>query len=190
MRYRLRTLLICVTALCVGPGGYIAYEQTLARKQLAAVRRIEQLGGMVTTGSPRPDSPRRDNWLRLILGDDASSRVTRVWLNDNKAVSDADLACVARLRNLETLDLGWTPITDTGLVHLRGLGQLEELSLDGTSITDDGLVHLHGLQSLQKIWLEETKTTNAGRQLLQRMLPNARIGWPLVYRDGTTFPQP
>jgi hypothetical protein len=188
MRYRLRTLLICVTSLCIGPGGYIAYQQSLARNQQAAVRRIEQLGGTVTRSS-RHSPSRRGRWLSLILGDDSSSSVTRVWLNDT-AVSDADLACVARLRNLETLDLGWTPITDAGLAHLHGLEHLEELSLDGTKVTDKGLVHLQSLQSLRKIWLEETRTTNVGRTQLQRVLPDAHIGWAVAYHDDGVFPDP
>ncbi len=46
-QFRLKTLLVVVTLLCLGPGGYVAYEQRKARARKAAVEAIEELGGVV-----------------------------------------------------------------------------------------------------------------------------------------------
>ena len=40
------------------------------------------------------------------------------------------------------VDLGFTQVTDEGLVHLAGLTNLRNLGLYGTQITDDGLDEL------------------------------------------------
>ena len=42
-----------------------------------------------------------------------------------------------------------TQVTDAGLARLRGLTQLEELFLDSTQVTDAGLEHLRGLTQLR-----------------------------------------
>ena len=172
-RYTLRTLLAIVFVLCIGPGGYVAFEQEIARSQRAAVGRIEQLGGIATH---RTDPPLlvRTRWWRSVLGDDSFGSTSRVWLNQT-AVVDADLRHVARLPRLETLDLGDTRITDAGLVHLRGLTRLEELSLDHTQITDAGLANLKGLRNLRILWLEESRVTHDGIASLRQSLPHAQI---------------
>ena len=47
-----------------------------------------------------------------------------------------------RLTNLTALYLGYTQITDAGLIHLQELPKLESLDLRMTKVTDAGLVHL------------------------------------------------
>lgn len=169
MRYRLRTLLLLVTVLCVGPGAFVAYQQTLARRQQAAVEHVKRWGGLAIT--PMPTRPA---WLRAIMGDDSFGNTKRVWLNDAN-IGDADLVQVAHFSNLETLDLGWTNISDAGLAHLRHLTKLEDLALEGTRVTDQGILQLRNLKSLRVIWLGDTQVTAAGRARLQEHLPNARI---------------
>ena len=48
------------------------------------------------------------------------------------AITDDDLALVAKFEWLETLDLSDTPITDAGLAHLHGLKKLKQLDLTRT----------------------------------------------------------
>jgi len=43
-QFSLKTVLVVLTLLCLGPGRYVAYEQAKARKQKAAVEAIEKLG--------------------------------------------------------------------------------------------------------------------------------------------------
>jgi len=70
---------------------------------------------------------------------------------------------------------GNTQITDAGLANVKGLTQLQSLNLNGTKITDAGLEHLKGLANLQTLDLEATRVTNAGIADLKKALPNCKI---------------
>jgi len=82
-----------------------------------------------------------------------------------------DLAHFKNQRNLQTLNLEFTKVTDAGLEHLKGLTKLQELDLRFTEITDAGLVHLKDLTDLQTVCLSKTKVTDAGDAGLRRSLP-------------------
>lgn len=60
-------------------------------------------------------------------------------------VTDAQLAIVARLRELEELDLETTEIGDLGLEALSRLKSLRRLNLSSTTVSDRGLRHLSEL---------------------------------------------
>ena len=80
------------------------------------------------------------------------------------------------LVNLETLNLSYTKITDTWLVHLKGFTNLETLDLRWCEkITDKGLVHLKGLSKLESLNLNGTKITDAGVKSIQESLPDCKI---------------
>ena len=63
------------------------------------------------------------------------------------AVTDADLAPLAGMTDLEVLDLSYTKVTDAGLKHVAKLTKLKQLSVYGTKVSDAGLVHLKGVTS-------------------------------------------
>ena len=65
-------------------------------------------------------------------------------------VTDAGLKELGGLKSLQSLDLGWTQLTD--LKELGGLNSLQSLSVSGTKVTNAGLKGLAGLESLQ--WLD------------------------------------
>jgi len=200
-QFSLRTLLVVLTVLCLGPGGYVAYEQGKVRKQQGAVAAIERLGGYVFYDE-RP--PRRLGLTRVILGDDTVGNVNGVDFNplktENRKITDADLrhlrsfplldhlvlkncrqitdgglAELSGLPNLRYLYLNDTPVTDAGLVHLAGLGNLEELSLTHTQVTGPGLIHLSGLTKLDYLYLYSTHIPPDGVDEIQRALPKCRI---------------
>jgi internalin A len=50
-----------------------------------------------------------------------------------------------------------TPVTDAGLAHLRELTNLQTLGLNGTQVTDAGLANLRGLTNLSELSLNGTK---------------------------------
>jgi len=66
-------------------------------------------------------------------------------------------------------------VTDAGLAHLKGLTELERLNFLGTKITDTGAVHLEKLTTLKTLYLEGTRITDSGLQKLQQSLPNTTI---------------
>src|SRR5947209_1949698 len=95
-------------------------------QQHIAVELIERVGGHVDTRHGGPE------WLRQRLGDERMSafdRVTGIHLAGTQA-TDATLACLGSVTELERLELDNTNVTDAGLAHLKGLTRLSSLSLE------------------------------------------------------------
>ena len=82
--------------------------------------------------------------------------LTSLWLNGCKQVTDAGLAHVAELPNLRHLTLGGTAVTD--LAPLARLTALETLQLQGARVTDAGLAALAQLPNLRTVDLMWTPT--------------------------------
>jgi len=122
-----------------------------ARQQGIAVAALKEMGCSVFCDDPQR-SPTVVERLRKLLGEDEFRSVTRIIGTSSQ-------------------------ITDAGLAHLRGLTQVQILNLDGTQITDAGLVHLQGLTQLQLLILDNTLVTDAGVQRLQKALPTCQIDW-------------
>jgi Leucine-rich repeat (LRR) protein len=66
-------------------------------------------------------------------------------------------------------------VTDAGLANLSELTNLQTLCLLGTKVTDDGLVHLRGLKNLQFLYLSGTLVTDGRVRLLQADLPECQM---------------
>jgi formylglycine-generating enzyme required for sulfatase activity len=74
-------------------------------------------------------------------------------------VTDADLAVLADHPQLELLHLtGGAKLTDGLIPHLARLDQLEQLELDAAEITDDGLQRLPALKRLRTLRLARTQS--------------------------------
>jgi hypothetical protein len=111
---------------------------------------------------------------------DSDRRVESVQLRSLEELSDDDLVHLQAFKNIEKLDLGFSPIGDEGLAHLAELTQLKGLNLAGTSITNDGLAHLTGLKNLEHLSVQQTEISNRGiKQIglkqLAKALPNCNI---------------
>src|SRR5688572_18697593 len=109
-QFSLRTLLVVMMLLCVGPGSFVAYEQKKAWEQQEAVEVIEKLGGRIEYDS---NLPSRSSFQRLLLGDDSFANATGLDLSNTRA-SDAELAHVRHLSQLRWLAVSWTKVTDSG----------------------------------------------------------------------------
>ncbi|WP_276485370.1 FN3 associated domain-containing protein [Paraflavitalea pollutisoli] len=90
---------------------------------------------------------------------------------DRMPVSDADLATVARFRNLRKLSLNFTAITGSGLAQLKQLGQLKSLSLTGTPVNADQVKDLQAMERLKALYLWNTGITEAQQQTLATSAP-------------------
>ncbi len=75
---------------------------------------------------------------------------------------DDQMHLLARLTDLETLNLSYTYITDAGLSQLVGLRKLTELRLQGTDVGDSGMEHVGKLTQLRVLHLNYTQVTDAG----------------------------
>ncbi|MGO8753589.1 MAG: hypothetical protein ACLQNE_47250 [Thermoguttaceae bacterium] len=122
---------------------WVSVKIQRAKREKEAVGEIKKLGGVVfydyqvdakgnEIQGAQPSSPK---WLRTLLGDDCFTNVVEVALDH-------------------------TQVTDAGLAHLKGLTQLQQLSLDNTQVTDAGLEHLKGLTQLQTLFFDSTKVTD------------------------------
>jgi internalin A len=76
------------------------------------------------------------------------------------SVDDACAARIAECRQLQTLELVYTNITDEGLRKIAGLPALERLNLTSQAITDAGIEAFRRLHRLQHISLRVSRLTD------------------------------
>ncbi len=173
-----------VVAVCLG------LWTSSARRQQQAVQSLREKGWRIgyhhemnSPGKPIPPGPA---WVREWLGLDyvdyvegvgfegdtitdddlatlrAFPRLTSLVIEDAPNVTDAGLAQLSTLGELEELHLKCPQVTDAGLVHLQGLHMLGHVRLESDRISDAGLVHLKGLPTLWSITLRSNHITDAG----------------------------
>jgi len=127
---------------------------------------------------------------------------------------DDDLACLANLKNLKSLQItARGPVTDKGIAHLQGLSGLDALRIENVPLTDmslasvanmrrltsltisgnftaDGLEHLGQLTGLIYLRIiSETPLSQQAVQDLQATLPNI-TGIQIEIRPFPTFTKP
>jgi hypothetical protein len=153
-QFSLKTMLVAMTLICLGPGGYVAYYQGKAREQKIAFRTLNQYGGYFASDQ---QSPTRSHLARVILGDDDAANLTSVLF----VQSHPD----GRIFTFQ----------DDCLRHLAKLPKINDVALANIAVSDAGLVHLARLKGLKNVSLKNTKVTDAGVAQLQRELPDCRI---------------
>ena len=84
-------------------------------------------------------------------------------------VTDAALANLKGMTDLQTLLLAGTQVTDAGLACLNELPCLTTLSLQATQVTDAGLANLQEIKSMQSLNLGGARMTDAGLASLKKM---------------------
>jgi Leucine-rich repeat (LRR) protein len=168
------------------PRASITNEHTTPRQQLAAIEMIRGFGGIVQVGQQQ----------------DGKKKATTIdfAVSIGNKVTDAELATLSNLPDIEVLELGNNPgITDAGLAHLSGLAnlktlylygtsvrgpgigvvatlpKLEALSLQGTPVTDRGILQLKNSKSLKWLQLNNTGVSDAAIQSLKFALPELEI---------------
>jgi hypothetical protein len=88
---------------------------------------------------------------------------------DNACVTDVGMGHLARMKNLEHLDLYRTKVTPAGLAMLRGLKKLQRLELEESPICDACVAELSQLKALVTMNLSYTRVTDAGLAHLARL---------------------
>ncbi|TAJ13456.1 MAG: hypothetical protein EPO68_13165 [Planctomycetota bacterium] len=93
----------------------------------------------------------------------------------NVPLTDADLAMLAPLVNLEDLGLRGTAVTDAGLAHLSGMAQLRGVGLRGTKLDGSGLAALPA--GVERLDLTDTQVSEAalGNLSGRRALSNVKL---------------
>jgi internalin A len=107
------------------------------------------------------DIPAGLNDLGARTTKNAAGEVTAVDLS-NAWLSDADVALLAQLPKLESINLSYTKITDLGLEHLAPLQNVKHLDLYyAEAVTDLGIAHLKHWKNLEYLNVRGTKVTSS-----------------------------
>jgi Leucine-rich repeat (LRR) protein len=166
LQFSLRSLLVLLAVLGVG-FGWFAYTINRARERREAQTAICKLGGWIDYESaPAGLTGKAMAWLESLAGEELFLKVTEIDFIQ-APVTDADLAHLRRVTEVQTLWLASPTITDAGLEHLRPLSQLKNLSIGFTDITDAGLEHLRGLTRLEALSVRHTAITDVGLEHLR-----------------------
>ena len=142
-------LLLVFFAVILAPNSAMIAADNLDESQ--AIREIERLGGKVERDETLPGRP-----------------VMAVGFGANSRFQDMDVPLLKPFTKLTRLDLSHTEICGThirgaGLTELRGLKNLTTLYLNDTQISDAGLKELKEiLKNLTTLGLSGTKITGAG----------------------------
>lgn len=91
---------------------------------------------------------------------------------------DADLACFSGMPKLRWLQ-GIQGITDAGVAHLAGLTQLDRLNIGGEGVTDAAFEHLQGLRALDTLSVQG-HFTDAG---LRALYPLKGLHWLTIQSE-------
>ncbi|MFN8580231.1 MAG: hypothetical protein U0163_04540 [Gemmatimonadaceae bacterium] len=116
-----------------------------------------------------------------ILARVSSLALTALDLSGCKAVTDDGVRHLARMPQLQQLDLSGTAITDAGLRALNGLPGLRRLNLSWTRTTDSGAAHLAQCRQLESVDLTWTATGDgalralAGATGLRRLMTGSQV---------------
>jgi Leucine-rich repeat (LRR) protein len=115
---------------------------------------LKQLNGLSKLREMRVSTVEADDNLMDISGLTSLRRLTLSEMpHKGRQLRDDDLACLANLKQLESLAPGYS-FTDAGLAHVAGLTRVTRLSIGGPEVTDQGLAHLSGMKDLQHLTIK------------------------------------
>lgn len=128
----------------------------------------------------------RNPWLQEVMGDPVVE-VAPYMGHFSKTfgfLTDAELAQLSSLKQLQILNLWFSAVTDAGLKELRAFPNLHCLDLSFTAVTDAGLKELAALRSLRSLRLFSTKVTDAGLLIGLPQLKELELGASRVTDAG------
>ncbi len=135
---RLRTFFFAVAIIAV-PLSWYARQFQLAHSDRTIIAAMERTGATVG-----PVDSRQSSWVGRLVFVDPLDIPLHVDVDKGGA-----LASIDRLRNVESVVVGFSSITDADLFHLRNLTALRELHIRANPITDIGVGYLSNLTSLR-----------------------------------------
>lgn len=120
---------------------------------LAPIDDLDHLLSLTLSG--RAIAPTDLEWI-------GRSRSLRILELRQADINDSGLSILANARRLRRLDIGFSDrVTDAGLASLRGLLELEEFSISGARLNGPGLAHLADLPALRSLRLGSCQIDDA-----------------------------
>jgi hypothetical protein len=167
-QFTIRSLLLvtlCTALLC----SWFAVDLRAAKRQQDAVARLsEYLWCACFVERPIEQLPWPAYWTRGLLGDHFFLSVHRAVLGGTD-VTDAAIAELERLPDLEKVTIECDQISDACMEHLAGLRRLRSLSITAAPITDKGVARLSELTALRTLHLNYLKLTDASLDSLRSL---------------------
>src|SRR6185369_4174476 len=100
---------------------------------------------------------------------DSAGRIVAVNLRGSW-ISDVEMIELARMPNLERLDLSHTRISDEGMLNLKPAPKIKELKLFYSEwITDQGMTAIKGWKHLKRLDLRGTRISDGTMEIVSRM---------------------
>jgi hypothetical protein len=178
---------------------FASRPQAISEDETAAIAALRRLGASVDQD---PDGA----WHVLIEDIEGTKDVDNSWLVHltalknlktlklwSTAITDAGLATIGQLDDLEQLRLyDCSKVSGAGLKHLRGLVNLESLDIEKTSVDGDGLKHLRGLARLRSLNLLGTSLEDNGLVHLEglKQLKSLRLDCTRITDAGLVHLKP
>ncbi|MEY4179668.1 MAG: hypothetical protein RLY70_3242, partial [Planctomycetota bacterium] len=144
----------------------------LVGRCLASIYAGRDTAGMLAELAGQPFSDFERGYLAFLGVDDtdlphfaAVSEMRQLSLG-RTAVTERGLLTLSAARQLEWLDLSFTPAADEGVAVFRHCTRLRQLFLERTTITDASLEWIGKLRELEELDLSGTKISDAGLKRL------------------------
>lgn len=175
-RFSTRTILVSVGLIAI-VFAVAGVRSIRALGERRAVAEVHRLGGqsVCANSAGTNELPWHRRLMANLLYEDLV-RVTHVSLA-RTTVTDDDLAELAFLTHLRTLDISGTAITDAGLERLQALPNLRTLDISSTSITNSGLEQLEAMPRLQYVNAHDTQLRGVAVHELRVRRPSLWIDW-------------
>jgi hypothetical protein len=144
------------------------YRLRDAERQTDTVAYLKEFGGYVRYKNHHQvvSAPQEANvvteWLTEQLGFDFFHDVETICIAGRGEISDDDFGSICHLRNIRSVRLGKTLVTNDGLQPIARLGELRSFSISSPYITDQGMDHLSQLHQLERLALVDIDLTDAG----------------------------
>ncbi len=134
-QFHIRTLLVMALAVAV-PFSWLAMQLKEAREQQMALREIDALGESLYEFDFDDVQPPWPSWLRELVGTDFMADVRYVELASEDTVDDALLQRLKCFSKLQSLVLNCVQVTDAGWKLIGAMRQLQTLELVDTEVTE------------------------------------------------------
>ncbi len=167
LRFSIRSLIVSLLFAGIAFSAF-HYRLRDAELQTATVARLKEFGGYVRYENHHQvvSAPQEVNfvtaWLTKQLGLDFFHDVETICIAGRGEISDDDFGSICHLRNIRSVRLGKTLVTNDGLQPISRLGELHSFSISSPFITDQGMDHLSQLHQLERLTLFDMDLTDAG----------------------------